>query len=161
MDGLEVFKIAKCNIDRLILRTAYPGGFEISGAEYLTIGDGTVLNAPTIICAAGSVCIGRYCHCGRGLTIYSVNHNWKSDCLIPYDNKLISRPVIIGDVVWIGMNVTIAPGATIGNGAIISIGSVVFGDVPACAVVRGNPAKIIKYRDEKVFKRLYDEEKFF
>lgn len=39
----------------------------------------------------------------------------------------------------------------IGEGAIIAIGSVVVKDVPRCAIVGGNPAKVIKYRDIEKF----------
>ena len=70
------------------------------------------------------------------------------------------RPVSIGDCVWIGANVTIAPGAKIGDGVIISSGAVVFGEIPSCAIIRGNPAVIIGYRDRAVFEKLYSENKF-
>ena len=44
-------------------------------------------------------------------------------------------------------NAIILPGITIGYGAIIGAGSVVTKDVPANAIVAGNPAKIIKYTE--------------
>jgi maltose O-acetyltransferase len=53
-----------------------------------------------------------------------------------------SAPVIIEDDVWIGFNATILKGVTIGKGAVIQPGSVVLKDVPAGAVVSGNPAQI-------------------
>lgn len=45
----------------------------------------------------------------------------------------------------IGANATILPGVTIGENAMVGAGSVVTKDVPAMAVVMGNPAKIIRY----------------
>lgn len=45
----------------------------------------------------------------------------------------------------IGANATILPGVTIGEMAMVGAGSVVTKDVPAYAVVVGNPAKIIKW----------------
>lgn len=45
----------------------------------------------------------------------------------------------------IGANATLLPGVTIGKHAMVGAGSVVTKDVPAYAVVVGNPAKIIKY----------------
>lgn len=55
----------------------------------------------------------------------------------------------IEDEVWIGANVTILSGVTIGKGAIIAAGSVVTKDVPPYSIVGGNPAKIIRYRNNK------------
>jgi len=45
----------------------------------------------------------------------------------------------------IGANATILPGITIGEYALIGAGSVVTHDVPARAVIAGNPAKILRY----------------
>jgi len=56
--------------------------------------------------------------------------------------KLIARPVIIEDDVWIGIGAIILKGVRIGCGARIGAGSVVTRDVPAGAYVTGNPACI-------------------
>lgn len=45
----------------------------------------------------------------------------------------------------VGANVTLLPGITIGENAMIGAGSVVTKDVPANAVVVGNPAKLLRY----------------
>ena len=47
----------------------------------------------------------------------------------------------------IGANATLLPGVTIGEGAMVGAGSVVTRDVPANAVVVGNPAEVIRYID--------------
>lgn len=54
---------------------------------------------------------------------------------------------IIGNYVDFGVNVICIGNITIGDNAIIAAGAVVVKDVPANAIVAGNPAKIIKYRD--------------
>lgn len=56
----------------------------------------------------------------------------------------VTRPVVIGKRVWIGCNVLIMKGVTVGDGAVIAAGSVVTKDVPAAALVGGNPARILK-----------------
>ena len=54
---------------------------------------------------------------------------------------------IIGNDVWVGANSVILPGVKIGTGAIVGAGSVVTKDVPEYAIVVGNPARILKYRE--------------
>jgi len=51
------------------------------------------------------------------------------------------RPIRIGNNVWIGGGAIVLPGVTIGDDAVIGAGSVVTRDVPAGAVVVGNPAR--------------------
>lgn len=118
------------------------------------------LKSNTFIECSGGVTIGRYFHVGRGLTIFSTNHNWESAERIPYDEKTISKPVVIQDFVWCGANVTIVPGVTVGEGAILGAGAVVTRDVPAGAMVGGNPAQVIKSRDLEQFRRLKEQGRF-
>lgn len=56
------------------------------------------------------------------------------------------KPVRIGNDVYIGHGAFILPGITIGDGAVIAAQAVVTKDVPAYAVVAGNPAVIKKFR---------------
>ena len=56
--------------------------------------------------------------------------------------KLVSRPVVIEDNVWIGIGAMILKGVRIGKGARIAAGSVVTSDVPAGSLVAGNPARL-------------------
>lgn len=61
-------------------------------------------------------------------------------------NRHNEKP-IIGRNVDFGVNVTCIGNIHIGDNAIIAAGAVVVKDVPENAIVAGNPAKIIKYRD--------------
>lgn len=54
------------------------------------------------------------------------------------------RPVVVGDEVWICSRVAILKGVTVGDRAVIGYRSVVRRDVPADAVVIGNPAQVVK-----------------
>ena len=56
--------------------------------------------------------------------------------------------ITIEDHASIGANATLLPGITIGKHAMVGAGAVVTNDVPAYAVVVGNPAKIIKYIEQ-------------
>ena len=53
-------------------------------------------------------------------------------------------PTLVQKRASIGSNATILCGVTIGEGALVGAGSVVTRDVPAGAVVAGNPARVIK-----------------
>ena len=110
---------------------------------------------------SGGVEIGEYFHTGKGLTIFSTNHNYDFGEKIPYDEINIEKKVTIKDFVWLGANVTIVPGITIGEGAVVGAGSVVTKDVPDCAVVGGNPAKILKYRNKEKFYDLKKQGKYY
>lgn len=54
-------------------------------------------------------------------------------------------PILLGEGAVVGANATIWPGVSVGKRARIEPGSVVTKDVPAMAVVAGNPARIVRY----------------
>lgn len=126
-----------------------------------TIDSTSHLKSNTFIECSGGVSIGRYFHTGRGLTIFSTNHNYEYTTMIPYDQVSVDKPVIIKDFVWCGSNVTIVPGVTVGEGVVIGAGSVVVKDIPDYAVVGGNPAKVLKYRNIKAFLKLKEDEQWY
>jgi acetyltransferase-like isoleucine patch superfamily enzyme len=102
--------------------------------------------------------IGRYSSMPRNLLVIIGSHPINHLSSFPFfynpdlgyvDKLFITRrtKLIIGNDVYIGLDVTIMPSVTsIGDGAVIAAGSVVVKDVPPFAVVGGNPAKLIKYR---------------
>jgi len=57
----------------------------------------------------------------------------------------------------IGAGAVICPGITIGEYSIIAAGSVVTKDVPSYAIIAGNPAKIIGYVTDDIFKNKVKE----
>jgi len=92
----------------------------------------------------------------KNVSIITSDHYFEGEDLkaIPFDNKIILKPVVINEYVWIGRNVLIMPGVTIGKGVIIGAGSVIVKDIPDYAIAVGNPAVIKRYRDQTIFKKL-------
>lgn len=56
----------------------------------------------------------------------------------------IALPIVVGNNVWIGANVTVLPGVTIGNNTVIGAGSVVNKDIEDGVIAAGNPCKVIR-----------------
>lgn len=58
-------------------------------------------------------------------------------------------PTHIGDDVIIYANAIVLGGIRIGDRAVIGAGSIVTRDIPPDAIVAGNPARILRYRDKR------------
>lgn len=63
---------------------------------------------------------------------------------IPKERTLSSKPVSIGNNVWIGDGVSIMPGVSLGDNVIVGANAVVTHSFPANVVIAGCPAKVIK-----------------
>lgn len=120
-------------------------GSEISPKSQ--IGDNSELGTR---CMIQSHCnIGSNVIMGPDVKIYSRNHRYDNlNTPIQYQGKR-QYITVIGNDVWIGANVIILAGVEVGDHVIIGAGTVVTKDVPDYAIVGGNPAKVIRYRNEQ------------
>jgi acetyltransferase-like isoleucine patch superfamily enzyme len=84
--------------------------------------------------------------------LYSGSSDHSSPSMEPRNRELHTKPVNIGNNVWIGESVTILPGSKIGNGCIIGANSVVNKHIEDDCLAVGCPAKVIK-RYDKVSKK--------
>lgn len=134
---------------------------EVKGlSKRVTLGDYVNFNGGQIT-GGGKVSIGNFFHSGENLLILTANHRYDDAESIPYDSVRITKDVVIKDFVWLGTNVTILPGVTIEEGAIVAAGAVVAKDVPYCAIVGGNPARVLKSRNINQFEKHKSEGNFF
>lgn len=100
----------------------------------------------------GSGYINRYCkiRCYNEITIgngVAISENftiWDSDAHQMINGSAPTQPIVIGNNVWIGTNVTVLKGVKIGDGCVIAAGSLVTKDVPENCLAAGVPAKVIK-----------------
>ena len=136
---------------------------EFGNPENITIEDNVVIGEKCCIFALGEVAIKRGAILADRVDIRTANHYYDGDELnyIPFDEKVIVKPVEIGENVWIASHVLILPGVKIGEGAIVAAGSVVTKDVEPFAVVGGNPAKVIKYRNKERYMELKSKDALF
>jgi len=119
---------------------------EIWGADNLHLGRNIHIGRHTEIMADGGISIGNNVVISYHCVLWSIDHRYEGDSL-PYDKARVRRPIVIHDNVWLGRNVMVRGGVTIGEGAVVAMGSVVTRDVPPLAVVGGNPARVLKFRD--------------
>lgn len=117
-------------------------GFNCDYGLNIRVGKNFLTNYNVTILDIAPVTIGDYVMIGPNTMISTVGHP-----LSPMGRRRhlgIAKPVVIGDDVWIGGNVTILPGVTIGNNVIIAAGAVVTKDIPDNCIAGGVPAKAIK-----------------
>ena len=129
---------------------SFPDGFSYRTAlstyfpeAIISIGDNCSLNGTNIHCNE-KVMIGNNCLLGPGTIICDNNSHRVSKDFIERKKKAESKPIILKDNVWVGMNTIIMKGVIIGENSIIAAGSLVIEDIPANCLYGGHPAQFIK-----------------
>jgi len=105
--------------------------------------------------------VGRFSYVGEGTVVYNLDrltigrHTLISQdvylCGGTHDHLVPTLPlkrmtIVIGDGAWVCARTIIGPGVAVGDNSVVGLGSVVTADVPAGAVVAGNPARTINNR---------------
>ncbi len=114
-----------------------------TAAARLLIGDDVQINDGVAIDFTGNVSIADRCLLSAGAMLMSHDHGYD-----PHATP-VERELVIERGVWVGEEALILPGVQrIGRDAIIGARAVVTKPVPAGAIVAGNPARVIKMRDD-------------
>jgi len=119
--------------------------------EHIYIDEGTFINVNAIFLDNNIINIGKNGLIGPGVQLLTASHPLSAGERLITSNgnlktsyKTFSKPIQIGDNVWIGGNTVVLPGITIGNNVTIGAGSVVTKNIPDNMLAFGNPCKIIR-----------------
>ena len=133
--------------DRVWLGTGcqlYTGeGGAISIGHHTSIGCGCELAA-----YLSAIHIGNHVMIASGCRFFPYNHGMAPDIGMQRQPLSTKGDIVVEDAVWIGTGAIVLSGVTIGRGAVVGAGAVVTRSVPPGAIVVGNPARIISYRDD-------------
>jgi maltose O-acetyltransferase len=118
----------------------------------ISIGENTFINMNCVFLDNNKIIIGKNCLIALSVQIYTATHPIKVIDRIKYDETskhythyvTSTKPVTIGDNVWLGGNVTILPGVNVGSNVTIGAGSVVNKNIPDNVLAAGNPCKIVR-----------------
>jgi acetyltransferase-like isoleucine patch superfamily enzyme len=120
--------------------------FEAKGGV-ISIGDRNFFNKNVKIVCFGRVEIGDDCLIADSVHFYDHDHRIDDPAIPIREQGYSTRPVRVGNNVWLGARCVVLKGVTIGDGAVVAAGSVVTRDVPSGAVVGGVPAKTLRMRE--------------
>ena len=117
--------------------------------KHISIGENTFVNVNCMFLDNNTIHIGKNGLIAPYVQIYTASHPLRASERIVEEQGAsryltTTKPVHIGDNVWIGGNSVIFPGVTIGDNVTIGAGSVVNKDVPSNVLAVGNPCKVVK-----------------
>jgi acetyltransferase-like isoleucine patch superfamily enzyme len=122
----------------------------LRNGERIAIGEGTNVGERAYLWAGdeqGSITIGKHCRFGPEVFVTASDYGMRPDQLIA-EQERAERDVVIGDDVWLGARVFVGAGVTIGDGCVVSAGSVVTRDLPPHSIAVGNPARVVRRRED-------------
>lgn len=93
------------------------------------------------------ITIGRDCHITNGVA-FETHDGGTLIFRDQFPDLEITKPITLGNKVYVGNNVIFMPGVTIGNNVIIGAGAIVTKDIPDNSVAVGVPARVIKTTNE-------------
>lgn len=121
-----------------------PCNISLEGNGIIHIGKNSGVRGVNFLAKSGKIIIGELVMFSYGINIR--NNDSHRIFYLVNQGEIINTPkdIVIGNHVWIGMNVTILKGVTIGDNSILALGAVVTKSCPPHCIMAGNPAKIVK-----------------
>jgi acetyltransferase-like isoleucine patch superfamily enzyme len=121
------------------------------GSGNVTIGQRSYVNAGVVIYSGNGISIGRGVLIAANCTLAATNHRISDRSRFIRDQGFARSKggIIIEDDVWIGANSVILDGSVIRKGAVIGAGSCVRGEVPAFAIMVGQPLRHVGVRGKQ------------
>jgi acetyltransferase-like isoleucine patch superfamily enzyme len=144
MNGVQIHEHCSFSRVKFLGKAIIEPYCRLHGDPQITIGGNFYMNIGCHL--LGDITIGNDVLIGPKTIMWGRDHGIEKKMPIRIQPYII-KPIIIGNDVWIGANVTILKGVTINDGVVIGAGSVITKDIPDYAVTVGNPGKIIKYRE--------------
>jgi acetyltransferase-like isoleucine patch superfamily enzyme len=116
--------------------------FDLGPEAECTIGDFCSIVGP-VISTDARVTIGDYAFISYHVVIADSPHAVPPEGRHAAPGARRRGDVVIGENVWIGVRANISGPVTIGDGAVIGAATYVDFDVPAYAIVAGNPSRVV------------------
>ncbi len=117
------------------------------GSASIIFGERSYCAGNCVFAANEGIHIGKDVMIADCVTLRDTDHCFSDLSKPMIEQGFEARKIIIGDDVWIGHGAILLKGVRIGHGSIIAAGTVVNKDVPAYAIVAGNPVKVIRMRN--------------
>lgn len=99
-----------------------------------------------VIHCANSVHLKRFAHVAEYSTIVDSSHYYSAPDEWSYHN-VRTRPIVLGEDVWVCPKCTIASGVTVGDHTIVAANSCVIKDAPRASLISGVPARRVRALD--------------
>lgn len=124
----------------------------------ISLGENFYANFNLCILDGAPVIIGDDVMIAPNVSLFTAGH--PIDPGIRTEGWEFSKPIEIGNRVWIGGNSVINPGVRIGENSIIGSGSVVTKDIPANVIAAGNPCRVLREINADDQKYFYKKEDY-
>ena len=110
---------------------------EVKYPGRISFGRGVIIGPECTLGAANSIIFGDHVRLSKRVLVETAGLDFSGPPPYPH----ISKPIVLGDGVWVGAGSIILGGVTIGAGSVIGAGAVVAKNVAPMMIVTGQPSR--------------------